>query len=135
MENTIRVLVVDDEEDFRRNLVRALKLEGIEAVACDGGACALEELAARPFDVVLLDLKMPGLSGKEVLEAILSRKFAVEVIVLTGDTSVDDAVELIETGALDYQLKPYQTHMLLESVKLAAAKRRLRVPDLQAIIS
>lgn len=130
----IRVLVVDDEEEFRKNLVRALKMRDINAEARDGGEAALRELSTKAYDVVLLDLKMPGMSGDEVLRAIQKNKLAVEVIILTGYTSVDDAVELLQEGALDYQLKPYQTDKLMESVKLAAERRRLRVPNPQAIV-
>lgn len=119
MYDQIRVLVVDDEERFRNNLVRLLQTHDIVAAGASGGEEALQELARQDFDVVLLDMKMPGLSGKETMRQIKERGFKVKTIVLTGHASVDDAMELLGMGAMDYLLKPCKTEALLEMIHLA----------------
>ncbi|MGE4296640.1 MAG: response regulator [Desulfovibrionaceae bacterium] len=126
----IRVLVIDDEELFRNNLIRMLSSLGMVAKGADSGAAALEALAEASYDVALLDLKMPGMTGEEVLQGIKRQGFPVEVVVLTGHAAMDMVIGLLNQGAFDYVLKPYQTVHLLDTVKLAAGQRRMNHPDM-----
>lgn len=127
MSETIRVLVVDDEEDFRNNMVKLLGLTpAIVAHAVGGGAEALEYLAANPCDVVLLDVKMPGMTAHGTLEGIRKKGYPVEVVILTGHASVDDAVELMNLGAFDYLLKPCSTKEILKKITWAHESRGMK---------
>ncbi len=121
-----RILVVDDEEIFRKNLVRMLRLADYEAEIAGNGEEALELLVPDDFDVVLLDLKMPGMSGEEILREMRARACTAEVVVLTGHASLDSAVTLIQEGAYEYQLKPYAQDDLLAVIKMACENRRLK---------
>jgi len=125
----IRVLVIDDEDAFRQNLVRMLAVNGFAAQGAQDGAAALRALDEAAFDVALLDLKMPGMPGEEVLVAIRQRRLAVEVVVLTGHADMEAAIGLLKLGAYDYVMKPYQTSALLDTVKLAAEQRRMNHPE------
>ncbi len=121
-----KVLVVDDEEVFRNNIVRMLKANGYEAVGASNGEEALETIAGDEFDVVLLDLKMPGMPGEAVLKALQESESDVEVIVLTGHLDDDAGISLIQQGAFDYRVKPTSQEYLLESIQLACEERALR---------
>lgn len=126
METKRRILVVDDEDIFRDNLVRMLCMKGYQAEGASGGHEALDVLGAREFDVVLLDLKMPDMDGEEVLRRMREEDIITEVVVLTGHASLSSAVTLIQEGAFDYQLKPYEQQGLLRTIELALENRRLR---------
>ena len=106
MPETPRILIVDDEKRFRVTMLRLLKNNGISAKGVESGEQALEELAQNPYDVVLLDVKMPGISGIEVLKQMQKQGCDAEVIVLSGHASVDAALEIMNFGAYDYLLKP-----------------------------
>ena len=101
-----KILLVDDEERFRTNLSKMLKAQGFEVNALDSGQRALEELALHPYDVILLDMRMPGMNGLETLAAIKKHHPDTEVIILTGHASVDAAAEIIRLGATEFLLKP-----------------------------
>ncbi|MGH7429104.1 MAG: response regulator, partial [Candidatus Methylomirabilaceae bacterium] len=103
---TIRVLVVDDEANFRKLLVRELDRRGHEASAAEGGSNALEFLERHPVDVLLLDIKMPGLGGIDVMRRLQDAARPPEVIVMTGYASIPTAIEAMKLGAYDYVTKP-----------------------------
>ncbi|KUG28179.1 response regulator receiver protein [hydrocarbon metagenome] len=124
MPDPIRVLVVDDEDRFRTTLVKLLGAQGLTAEAAPGGEEALALLAEKPFDVVLLDVKMPGLSGQEVLPRIKAAAPGVEVLILTGHASVDIAAEMIAGGAADYLLKPCPLDELVGCVRAVYDRRK-----------
>ncbi len=126
MSEKTRVLVVDDEERFAANMVKILQENGMEAWAAHSGEQALEVLDANSFDVVLLDVKMPGLSGVGTLRKMKEKEYDVKVVVLTGHASVDDAVHLLDLGAVDYLLKPCRTPRLLEMIRLAKEAKELQ---------
>ena len=90
MENRIRVLVVDDEEVVRLGYRRVLSADGFRVVAAGNGSEALDMMDGDTFDVVLLDMRMPGMDGLEVLRAIKERWPQSEVVVVTGYPSIDD---------------------------------------------
>ena len=102
----MKIIIVDDEMDLVETLVERLDLRGISALGAATGAEAIEALAKQPFDVVLLDVKMPGMSGLEVLQEIKDKWPEQKVILLTGHGSRHDADEGIRLGAYDYLMKP-----------------------------
>ncbi|WP_448384098.1 response regulator [Desulfosoma sp.] len=121
-----RVLVVDDEADFLETLVRRLERRQVEAVGVPGGREALAALAERPFDVVVLDVRMPGMDGLDVLKAIKTRWPLVEVILLTGHASVESGLQGMQLGAFDYVMKPCKLTDLLPKIELAYERKCLR---------
>lgn len=123
MQRLPRILVVDDEARFRENLVRALHIEGFEAEGAENGFRALEKLMQNPFDVVLLDMKMPELSGEDTLFCIRERDLDCAVICLSGHVSLDDATAMIRQGAFDYLIKPASLEEIVEKVRLAHERR------------
>jgi DNA-binding NtrC family response regulator len=123
MPETPKVLIVDDEENFCRSLLKILTARKISATAVNRGDAALEELSREPYDVVLLDVKMPGISGIEVLKLMKDRGIKAEVIVLSGHASLDTAVEIVKYGAYDYLLKPCDTDELLLKISNAFEQR------------
>jgi DNA-binding NtrC family response regulator len=120
----IKILIVDDEERFRITLGKLLASHGLSVKDVGSGQEALDELAREPYDIVLLDVKMPGMSGTEVLPRIKALDPAIEVIVLTGHASVDIAAELIAHGAADYLVKPYRIQELLDIIAVANDRRK-----------
>jgi DNA-binding NtrC family response regulator len=123
MPETPRVLIVDDEKRFRVTMLRLLKNNGISAKGVESGEQALEELTQNPYDVVLLDVKMPGISGIEVLRQMQKQGRDAEVIVLSGHASVDAAMEIMNFGAYDYLLKPCDIDDLLGKISLAHERK------------
>jgi len=119
------VLVVDDEPEFRELTVKMLKRRGIEARGAENGEEALEILQRAPLDVVLLDVKMPGMDGIETLRQIRIQNPLVEVVLLTGHASVESGIEGMKQGAFDYLMKPIELEPLLEKLSFAYEKKRL----------
>jgi DNA-binding NtrC family response regulator len=109
-----RLLVVDDEEKVRIYLARLLAHKGYQVETAADGQSAMEKLALQDFDVVLLDIIMPGTSGMDILPQIKKIKPQVQVIMLTGNASVTIGVESIKLGAFDYLLKPIDLERLHE---------------------
>jgi DNA-binding NtrC family response regulator len=119
----VRVLLVDDEERFRTNLQKLLTAEGLAANGRGSGAEALEELRVNPYDVVVLDIRMPGMDGLTVLTEIKKIDPGVEVIVLSGHASMDAAMEIIKLGGYDYLMKPCPLEELLLKIEAAYEKK------------
>ncbi len=117
-----RVLIVDDEERYRITLTRLLKAQGLEVSHVGSAREAFDELRARDFDVILLDVKMAEIDGIEALGEIKRIKPEVEVIMLTGHASVDVAVEIMRLGVFEYLLKPCPIDELM--LKIDAAHER-----------
>ena len=125
-----RILVVDDEERFRESIARLLKAEGHEVGTAGDGMAALNSLAGKDYDVVLLDMKMPGLSGAETFHEIQVQGFDVETICLTGHAAIDEATGLLQMGVFDYLLKPASVPEILETVQRAMERKLLRHGDI-----
>ena len=106
MSNRVKILIVDDESVIRQAFERILSSERCDVVAVASGTEALEALAAQSFDVVLLDLRMPGMDGLEVLRTIKRQWPACEVIIVTGYAALETAKESVALGAFDYLAKP-----------------------------
>jgi PleD family two-component response regulator len=123
-----RILVVDDGELNRKLLLRALIAEGHTAEQATNGREALELLATRPVDVVLLDLVMPELDGYETLAAIKADDALrhIPVIVISGVDELDSVVRCIEMGATDYLPKPFNAAVLRARLNASLAGKRLR---------
>ena len=126
MNTKTRILVVDDEERFRESIARLLTAEGYLVSKARDGMDALNALACNDFDVVLLDMKMPGLSGAEVFNEIQLQGFDVETICLTGHAAIDEATKLLQKGVFDYLLKPASVPEIVQTVKRAMEKKLLR---------
>lgn len=118
-----KILVVDDEELVRQSLVEILKLEGYEVQSVSSGNEALDSLQSEDFDLVMLDLRMPGMDGLDVLRETGRIAPDTKVILLTGHGSLESAVEALRHGAHDYLLKPASSRDILSSVTRALALR------------
>lgn len=118
----IRVLLVDDEDDFRRPVAKRLQRRAIVPEEANSGEEALSKLSMRPIDVVVLDVKMPGMDGIQTLRCIKERDPRVEVILLTGHASTQDGVDGIKSGAFDYLTKPVEFEHLLGKINQAYEK-------------
>jgi len=120
--DVLRVLVVDDEGELVRALVERLRLRGIEADGVLNGREAIAAVEGAQYDVAVVDVKMPGLGGLKVAEALRQRLPALEIIFLTGHGSEEDAEEGRRLGAFDYVMKPVSLEALLRSLRSAAAR-------------
>ncbi len=121
-----RILVVDDEETLRRVTQLKLQQAGYEAVTARDAAEALEILSRHPQDLVLTDLKMPGMSGTELLRKIKEEYAEVIVVVVTAFGTIESAVEAMRLGAFDYIIKPVNSDALNLVVSRALEHHRLQ---------
>lgn len=119
------VLVVDDEDEFRELTSKRLARRGLNVFSAEGGIKALEMIDRQRIDVVLLDVKMPGMDGIETLHKIREHKPLIEVVLLTGHASVNSGIEGMKLGAFDYLMKPIELEPLLEKLCDAYEKKRL----------
>jgi DNA-binding NtrC family response regulator len=115
-----RVLLVDDEEEFVSALSERLILRGIEVDSALNGEEALARLVEKEFEVVILDVMMPGLGGLEVLRQIKTTHPNTQVILLTGHGATREGIEGMRLGAFDYLIKPVDIEEMLEKMKEAA---------------
>ena len=121
--DALRILIVDDEEELVSALEERLYLRGFQAKGVTTGEEALAYLANEPCDVVLLDVKMPGIGGLDVLKTIKEETSSPQVILLTGHSSVQDAERGMGLGAFDYLMKPIQIDELIRVLRSAAARK------------
>lgn len=121
----LHVLIVDDERVIRESFSRVLLKEGYTVTAVESGRLALERAADEPFDIVLLDLKMPGLDGMETLRHLKEIDPEVVSIMITGYPTIESAVQAVKLGAYDYLTKPSSPDELRIAVARAAERRRL----------
>lgn len=119
------VLVVDDEQEFRDMTIKRLSKRDIIAEGAENGEMAIQRIKCGDIDVVLLDVKMPGMGGVEALRQIKQIKPLIEVVMLTGHASVESGIDGMKLGAFDYLMKPMEFESLLE--KLSAAYERKRI--------
>jgi DNA-binding NtrC family response regulator len=121
-----RVLLVDDETDFLETLVKRLQKRNTAVAGVQSGTEALDLLEREDFDVVVLDVRMPGMDGIETLREIRKRFPLVEVVLLTGHANMEVAVEGMEIGAFDYLMKPIDLDELLYKVQDAHKKKTIQ---------
>lgn len=113
----MRVLFVDDEEELVSAAVERLQLRGVDAVGVTSGDEALRQISEAPFDIVVLDVKMPGLGGLEVIQRIKAEHPGLQVVLLSGHGSKEDAEEGMRLGAFSYIMKPIDTEDLLRVLR------------------
>lgn len=124
-----RVLVIDDEESMRAGCVQSLAEEGYKAFAAEDGVRGLQMAQKESFDVVILDLRMPGMDGMEVLEKLKEQDSSVVVVVITGYATIESAVDAMKRGAYDFLPKPFTPEALLAIVERAADRKRLALEN------
>ena len=117
------VLIVDDEVEFMETLVKRLRKRKIAIDGVTGGEQALEKLKEAPADIVVLDVKMPGMSGLETLREIKRAYPLIEVIMLTGHANMEVAIEGMDLGAFDYLMKPIDIDELLYKIQDAYKRK------------
>ncbi|OGK80369.1 MAG: Fis family transcriptional regulator [Candidatus Rokubacteria bacterium RBG_16_73_20] len=118
-------LVADDEAGMRESVARALRREGFQVTAVEDGAAALDALRRAPVDLLVADLRMPGLDGLELLRAAKLVAPDTEVVVLSGHATVEEAVEAMKEGAYDFLTKPFDRAPLVRVARQAVERRRL----------
>ena len=123
MANKIRVLIVDDEVRFLKTLSQRLELRGLEVTGHSNGQDAVETARQQEFDLALLDLTMPGMSGEQVLDVLRAEHPDMEVVILTGHGSIDSAIACTRQGAYSYLQKPCEEEELFKVLKDAYQKR------------
>ena len=126
MSNKIKLLIVDDEIKFLEALSKRLEARDFLVTKASNGKQAIEAARHDKFDLALLDLKMPGIDGKQVLNTLKKEHKYIEVIILTGHGSFDSAVECTKLGAFGYLPKPYELEQLIEILKKAYEERMMK---------
>ena len=129
MDKKIRILFVDDEARFRDTCCRLLTGRGYDVITAENGQIALDILSKSRVDIVILDLKIPVMSGEEVLEVIAKEYPDIPVVIITGNGTIDTAVECMKKGAYDFLTKPFQVDQLLFIIRRAEDKRTLEQKD------
>ncbi len=119
-----RILVVDDEEGVRSYVAEALEIDGHDVTSASDGEHALERLRERSFDLLITDLKMPGIDGLELMKRVRSEQPDVEIVMLTAHGTVETAVEAMKLGAFDYLQKPISSPAELRLLAARAVERR-----------
>jgi DNA-binding NtrC family response regulator len=122
-EKPIKLLLVDDEVDFLKSLSERLSLRDFDVTTASEGKQAIKAAKKGQFDVAILDLRMPGMDGTEVLKVLKDKHKWLEVVMLTGHGSVDSAVEAGKLGAFGYLEKPYDFDNLVIMLKDAYTAR------------
>jgi len=112
-----KILLVDDEVVFTQNMSKLLAYRGYVVTAVNSGNAAIQALEEIDFDVVVLDLKMPGMDGITTLKEIKKLGLLTETLILTGHGSIDTALEAIKLGAYDYLTKPCEIDELIEKLQ------------------
>jgi DNA-binding NtrC family response regulator len=118
-----RVLLVDDETIFTKNMSKLLKNRGYRVTAMNSGDSAIRELEQGDFDVIVLDLKMPGMDGITTLKEVIKLGLFTETLILTGHGSIDTALEAMKLGAYDYLTKPCEIDELVAKIEAAWEKK------------
>jgi len=122
----MKLLLVDDESDFRNTLRKRLQRRNVDVQGVESGETALAWLGTEQADVVILDVRMPGMDGIETLRQIKARYPLVEVIMLTGHASMEVAIEGMEIGAFDYLMKPMDMDELIYKAQDAFKKKSIQ---------
>jgi DNA-binding response OmpR family regulator len=124
------ILVVDDEKNIRITLRQALEASGFDVVAAVNGEDALSKVAGAHFDLILLDMKLPGIDGIEVLRRLRSEDLHMPVVMITAYGTVESAVEAMKLGAVDYLRKPFSPEQIREIAEKVLARKAMKKEDL-----
>ena len=127
------VLVVDDEESIRALLQRALENAGHHALTVASGQEALDMMSQATVEVMLLDMKMPGITGMDVLQRFSADSPDTSIIMVTGIDDVEIAVDTMKAGAYDYVVKPFELHDILTKVEKAREHRHLALLYIESL--
>lgn len=122
-ERKTRLLIVDDEAHIRAVLVKALSLVGYEVDEAASGPEALALLQTEPYDLMVLDMVLPGVEGIDVLRQAHQIQANVSIIILTGNASIESAIAAVKSAAVDYLLKPASIHEIIDAITNALQKR------------
>ncbi len=125
--STESILVVDDELFVRELLLEFLSSQGYEVALADSGEKALELAQIRPPDVVLMDLKMPGMDGVQTLKEMKKTAPDALAIIMTGYPTIESSIEALRQGAHDYVVKPFKLNDLKSSIEKAFGERKLKL--------
>ncbi|MGD9366684.1 MAG: response regulator [Desulfobacteraceae bacterium] len=125
MENTVKILLVDDEIKFLNAIANRLTIKGFDVTTADNGDAAIEAAEEGGFDVAVVDVQMPGMDGAQVLKILKENHKFIEIIMLTGHATVNSAVECTKLGAFMYLEKPYDFDKLVEAL-MQAYKNRIQ---------
>jgi two-component system OmpR family response regulator len=121
-----RILLVDDEVVFAKNMSKLLTRRGYQVKAVNSGDEALRALMDNSFDVMVLDLKMPGMDGIATMHEMRKLGLFTELLILTGHGSIDTALEAIQLGAYDYVTKPVEIAELLSKIEAAFERKTIK---------
>jgi DNA-binding NtrC family response regulator len=119
-----RIMVIDDDPNLRKSLADILRLKGYETVSAENGMEGLALLQHNPVCLALIDIGLPDISGVEVLKRIKADFPSTEVIILTGNATLDSAIEAANGGAFSYLIKPYDINQLMLNIRRAVEKRQ-----------
>jgi len=133
MNDKANILIVDDEEVVRLSHLRSLESVDCNAQAAEDGGKALQVMEQQPFDVVLLDLRMPGLDGMDVLKTIKQRWPDSEVVVITGYPCIESAKKAVRLGAYNYLTKPLGPEDIVKAANDAVNQKRWSLRNEQGI--
>jgi DNA-binding NtrC family response regulator len=123
-EDTGRILIVDDEDEIRWLLTHLMKKQGYEVLMAADGTAAIDMMCRETPDVILLDIRMPGLTGIEVMQRLSELGMDIPVILITGFATIQEAVEVMRAGAYDYVAKPFDQLQILQVVQRALGERK-----------
>jgi two-component system alkaline phosphatase synthesis response regulator PhoP len=119
-----KILIIDDELTLRQTLARILQRAGFEVTTAENGEQGLAFLETTNFDLVYLDIRMPGMAGPEVLKSIHAKQPTLPVILFTAQPDLSSAMEALRSGATDYLLKPLKPEVIIERTKTILARRQ-----------
>lgn len=133
------VLLVDDEQDFLDLLSARLEVRGMKVTTASDGYKALQCIEEKPFDIIVIDLSMPGMDGIETMKAIKENHPEAEMIMLTGHATLRSGIEAMKLGAEDYLEKPADIDLLIDKIHKAQYRRLKKLEedsseDLQKIL-
>ena len=124
--DAFKLVIVDDEQDFLDTVVNRMSKRSVDVTGIGSGKETLDFIDNHPVDVIVLDVKMPGMDGIDTLREIKRRHPLIEVMMLTGHASMEVAVETMELGAFDYLMKPTSTDDLLYKIQDAFKKKSIQ---------
>jgi DNA-binding response OmpR family regulator len=136
MTNPGKILIIDDELALRQTLARILQRVGFEVTTAENGGQGLNFLETTDFDLIYMDIRMPGLAGPDVLKLVHASHPTIPVVLFTAQPDINSALEALRNGATDYLLKPLKPDAIIERTKtiLAAQQKEQRKRELQAQI-
>jgi len=125
-------MLVDDEEEFIDLMSQRLETRGLKVITVTSGEEALAMTDDQNFDVAVVDFAMPGIDGIETLKQIKAKRHDIEVIMLTGQGTIQSGIEAMKHGAIDYLEKPVDLNVLMEKIRLAKEQRMIALEQKSA---